>query len=155
MHINIYHIFHIFYWKLCNQIARVSDNVICIFIQSVVKLVIRKNRKTPRRDPIWSAHVTKVIWRIVCFYEREQDVIERYLQSSYVVEWLKFSRKNGLPSMTPFKLSFEDEGLGIPTHFDIFEWRNEEIFFSSIVEWISKFFKRNLWIKVRYALVCT
>lgn len=32
---------------------------------------------------------------------------------------------------------------------------NEEIFFSSIVEWISKFFKRNLWIKVRYALVCT
>lgn len=57
--------------------------------------------------------------------------------------------------MTPFKLSFEDEGLGIPTHFDIFEWRNEEIFFSSIVEWISKFFKRNLWIKVRYALVCT
>lgn len=129
MHINIYHIFHIFYWKLCNQIARVSDNVIISFDMwrtspSVVKLVIRKNRKTPRRDPIWSAHVTKVIWRIVCFYEREQDVIERYLQSSYVVEWLKFSRKNGLPSMTPFKLSFEDEGLGIPTHFDIFEWRN-------------------------------
>lgn len=163
--ISIYIIFFIFFTE--NYVIKSPESAITLSVfsfisfdmwrtsPSVVKLVIRKNRKTPRRDPIWSAHVTKVIWRIVCFYEKEQDVIERYLQSSYVVEWLKFSRKNGLPSMTPFKLSFEDEGLGIPTHFDIFEWRNEEIFFSSIVEWISKFFKRNLWIKVRYALVCT
>lgn len=70
------------------------------------------------------------------------------------MEWFKFFCKNGLLSMILFKFFFEDEGFGIFIYFDIFEWRNEEIFFLSIVEWISKFFKCNLWIKVRYVFVC-